>query len=232
MRKDGSELRQLTTHTAHDWAGSWSPDGNQIAFHSLRRGNRDLYVMPVAGGAVTPLTSHPAEDFIGVWSPDGEKIAFSSNRSGNLDVWIMSSSGGEPKQLTFHETRDFVVQWSPDGKRLVFGSKRTGSDELFLIPSEGGEPMQLTHGAWSEIEPFFWSADGQTIYAYGHGGPGGEGANLWAIRVVDGTARPLIDFKSTSKEPGYSLTGDGERIYFTVYERVGDLWMAELSTNE
>ncbi|NIO07942.1 MAG: hypothetical protein GTO40_08030, partial [Deltaproteobacteria bacterium] len=64
MRKDGTEQRQLTTHTAHDWVGSWSPDGKQIVFHSLRRGNRDIYVMPVAGGAVTSLTSHPAEDFV------------------------------------------------------------------------------------------------------------------------------------------------------------------------
>ncbi|TDI99247.1 MAG: serine/threonine-protein kinase, partial [Caldithrix sp.] len=65
MRKDGSELRPVTTDKAHDWAPSWSPDSKQIVFHSLRSGNRDIYVKPVAGGAVTQLTSHPAKD----WSP-------------------------------------------------------------------------------------------------------------------------------------------------------------------
>ena len=231
MRKDGSELRQLTTHTAHDWIGSWSPDGELITFQSLRSGNRELYVMPVAGGAVTPLTNHPAADFIPIWSPDGEKIAFSSNRSGNLDVWIMPSSGGEAQQLTFHEARDFLVHWSPDGKRLVFSSERTGSCELFLIPADGGEPVQLTHGAWSEISPFFWSADGQTIYAAGHGGSANQSSNLWVISAEDGTTRSLIDFKGSLKEP-VTLASDGERIYFTLWERIGDLWMAELSTNE
>jgi Tol biopolymer transport system component/tRNA A-37 threonylcarbamoyl transferase component Bud32 len=231
MRKDGSDLRQLTTNPAHDWVGSWSPDGKQIAFQSLRSGNRDLYIMPVAGGAVTPLTNHPAEDFIPIWSPDGEKIAFSSNRSGNMDVWVMPSNGGEPVQLTFHEAQEFLLRWSPDGKQLVFNSKRTGRCELFLIPAEGGEPVQLTHGAWSDIYPRFWSADGRTIYAGGIGGPENEGANLWAVSVADGTARSLMDFRGSLKEP-VMLTSDGERLYFPLWERIGDLWMAELSTGK
>jgi len=229
MRKDGGELRQLTTNAAHDWVGSWSPDGNQIAFQSLRSGNRDLYVMPVSGGAVTSLATHPAEDFIPRWSPDGEKIAFASNRSGNMDVWVMPSNGGEAKQLTFHEAQDFLTLWSPDGKQLVFGSKRTGSCELFLISAEGGDPVQLSHGAWTEISPRFWSADGQTIYAYGQGGPNNEGANLWAISVSNGTAKALMDLRGSLKEPGHWLSSDGERIYFPLWERVGDLWMAKLS---
>jgi len=232
MRKDGSGLRQLTTNPAHDWTPHWSPDGEQIAFHSLRTGNRDPYVLPVAGGAVKPLTTHPAEDFAPIWSPDGEEIAFESKRSGNMDVWILPSGGGEPRQITFHEARDFSLLWSPDGKRIVFSSTRTGNCELFFIRSEGEGAVQLTHGAWSEIYPLFWSAERQMIYAYGQGGPGNEGANLWAISVEDGTARPLLDFQGSLKEPSISLSSDGKRIYFPLIERVGDLWMAELATNE
>lgn len=232
MRKDGSELRQLTTNPAHDWIGSWSPDGSKIGFQSLRSGNRDIYVMPVSGGAVTQLTNHPAEDFIPIWSPDGKKIAFASNRSGNMDVWIMSSSGGEPEQMTFHEAQDFLVRWSPDGAQLVFGSKRTGDCELFILPSTGGEPVQLTNGGWLEISPRFWSEDGKTIYATGQGGPGNEGANMWDISVPDGKARPLVDFKGSLKEVAHWMSSDGERIYFPLWERVGDLWVAELSKKD
>jgi Tol biopolymer transport system component/predicted Ser/Thr protein kinase len=226
MRKDGSELRQLTTNVAHDWVGSWSPDGKKIVFQSLRSGNRDFYVMPVSGGAVTQLTNHPSEDFIPVWSPDGKKIAFASNRSGNMEVWIMPSIGGEPSQLTFHKAQDFLVRWSPDGKQLVFGSKRTGHCELFLIPAEGGDPVQLTHGAWTEISPRLWSADGQTIYATGQGGPSNEGSN------VDGIARPLMDFRGSLRELGHWMSSDGQRIYFPLWERIGDLWVAELSSKD
>lgn len=228
MHKDGSELRQLTTSAAHDWVGSWSPDGTQIFFHSIRYGNRDIFMMPVAGGAVKQLTSHPAEDMIPVCSPDGEKIAFVSNRSGNLNVWVMPINGGKPQQLTFHTAGELVC-WSPNGKQLVFSSKHMGHSELYLIPSEGGDPIQITHGKWLAIGPCYWSADGLTIYAWGIGGPGNAGYYLWAVSVSDGTARSLMDFSHGSKEP-VLMSSDGKRIYFTLWECVGDLWMAELET--
>jgi Tol biopolymer transport system component len=232
MRKNGSELRQLTTNPAHDWSPQWSPDGRQIAFHSFRRGNRDLYVMPVAGGEVKPLTSHSAEDIGPQWSPDGEKLTFQSNRSGNMDAWLMPSGGGEPRQLTFHEAQDLFLHWSPDGNRIVFSSYRTGRSELILIPVDSGEPVQLTRGEWSIIFPCFWTTDGRMIYAYGQGGPGDEGANLWVVSVRDGAARPLLDFQGSLKEPSHSVSSDGERIYFPLVERIGDLWMAELSVSD
>ena len=229
MRTDGSEQRQLTSSTAHEWGPYWSPDGKQIAFHSLRRGNRDIFVTPVAGGAVTQLTSHPAEDFLPVWSPDGEKLAFFSFRSGNSDVWIIPSGGGDPQQMTFHETRDFNPIWSHDGKQIAFSSKRTGNFELYLKRMDGGEPEQLTDDDWVYILPLFWSADGGTIYAYGLGGPDNGGANLWAVSPENGNTRLILDFRGSLKEPSHSLSSDGKRLYFSVWERLGDIWMAELS---
>ncbi len=228
MRKNGSALRQLTTNPAHDWGGLWSPDGNQIAFHSLRNGNRDVYLIPVSGGAEKRLTSHPADDFIMDWSPDGKKILFSSNRSGNMDIWTIPSGGGEPLQLTFHKAREWVAGWSPDGKQLVFSSDRTGNAELFLMPAEGGIPLQLTRGEWLELSPLSWSSDGQTIFANGKGGPGNEGPNLWAISVLDGKAQSLLDLSGYQKDPGI-LSSDGEKLYFSLWEQNGDLWMMELS---
>ncbi|TDI98625.1 MAG: hypothetical protein E2O76_07755 [Caldithrix sp.] len=231
MRKDGSELRPVTTDKAHDWWPSWSPDSKQIVFHSLRSGNRDIYVKPVAGGAVTQLTSHPAKDWSPVWSPDGEEIAFGSHRQGNEDVWVVSRKGGEPRQLTRHGTDDNGVIWSPEGRRLVFRSNRTGRYELFLIPAEGGEPVQLTHGAAINIYPSFWSADGSAIYARARRGSDGAGFNIWSVSVADGSTRQLTDFKGSSKQLGL-LSSDGQRFYLLLHERVGDLWVAELLTED
>jgi Tol biopolymer transport system component/tRNA A-37 threonylcarbamoyl transferase component Bud32 len=236
MHKNGGEVRTLTTNPAHDWCPYWSPDGKTIVFHSMRSGNRDLYMIPVGGGAITQLTSHPAEDLLPIWSPDGKKIAFLSNRAGNMDAWLMNSSGGEFRQLTFNETQDLAVAWAPDSKQIVFCTNRTGYYELFMIPetlfdvpNENRQLTQLTHGKWTIINAVYWTPDGQTIYSYGVGGPGERGANLWAVSVVDGSARPLIDFHGSSKEPSHSLSSDGKRIYFPLWERIGDLWLADLS---
>ncbi len=228
MRKDGSDLQQFTTNPAHDWAPDWSPDGTKIVFHSFRRGNRDLFIMPVAGGAATQLTSHPEQDFLPRWSPDGEQIAFFSSRSGNLDIWIISSKGGDAWQLTSHQGQDQTPIWSPDGKQIAFCSKRCGQFDIFIKPIDGGETVQLTHLGWESIQPYFWSSDGKTIYASGRGGPENSKVNFWAISIKDGSTRPLLNIKSSAKEPNYCITYDGERFYFPLWERIGDLWMAEL----
>jgi len=86
MRKDGKDVRQVTTDKAHDWFPTWSPDGKEIAFHSLRTGNREIYVQSVEGGAAKQLTNDPAKDWVPVWSPTGTDIAFGSDRSGSLEV--------------------------------------------------------------------------------------------------------------------------------------------------
>jgi Tol biopolymer transport system component len=238
MRKDGSDLRQLTTHPAHDWTPRWSPDGKKILFHSLRSGNRDLFVMPVGGGGLTQITSHPAEDLTCDWSPDGLLIGFDSNRTGNMDLWVISSDGKNPRQLTFDEGRDFLLDWAPDGKQIVFSSNRTGSYELYLIPEknslhpdEKGNITQLTQGSWVMINSCYWTRDGQTIYAYGLGSQVNQGINFWNISLADGSVRPVLDLSGSVKEPLNSLTSDGERLYFPLWERIGDLWIAELEAS-
>jgi Tol biopolymer transport system component len=232
MRKDGTALRQFTTHPAHDWAPEWSPDGSKIVFHSLRQGNRDLYIRPVSGGEVTPLTKHPAQDFLPRWSPNGKEIAFFSSRSGNLDIWIISSEGGETRQLTTHEGQDQTPIWSPDGKQIAFSSKRTGQFEVYVIPVSGGNAVQLTRFSWDAIQPYLWSPDGKTVYASGRGGPQISMVNYWAISIEDGSARPLLSVEGSAREPNYCLASDWERLYFPLWERQGDLWMADLIISE
>ena len=50
-----------------------SPDGQQLAVSSDRRGNQDLWVLPATGGEMTPLTTDPTPDWNPRWSPDGSR---------------------------------------------------------------------------------------------------------------------------------------------------------------
>jgi len=102
---------------------------------------------------------------------------------------------------------------------------------LFLINATGGEPTQLTHGAWTEMIPRIWSADGKTIYARGRKTAGLDPYNIWAVSVADGSAQLLSDFRSRSKQP-YDLSSDGKQFYFLLWETAGDLWVAELSSGK
>jgi FHA domain/WD40-like Beta Propeller Repeat len=90
---DGSNPQQITTH-ANDAAPRWSPNGGQIAFHSDRDGNWEIYVINVDGSWLRRVTMDPHTDIMPVWSPDGLRIAFRSDRSGKGAVWVTSGIGG------------------------------------------------------------------------------------------------------------------------------------------
>ena len=49
MDADGSNPRQLTSHSGSDLRPSWSPDGSQIVFESDRDGNVEIYVLDLQG---------------------------------------------------------------------------------------------------------------------------------------------------------------------------------------
>ena len=97
---------------------------------------------------------------------------------------------------------------------------------------EAQSASALEHNHICNVHEIDDTGDGQTIYAHGQGGSGGESTNFWAVSVADGTARPLPDLQNSLKEPYLSLSSDNNRIYFTLWERTGDLWMAELSKNK
>jgi Tol biopolymer transport system component len=239
MRKDGRDLRQLTTDKADDSWPTWSPDGSRIAFHSDRSGNSDIYLMPVRGGFATALTHDAASDVCPVWSPVGDDIVFVSKRSGNWDNWVVSVNSGDLRQLTTHEAVDGRPAWSPDGRDISFLSRRTGTGELFVFPVDGGEPVQLTDfgltssfgeyaGAWDARS--VWSLDGKTIYITYELEPEDPGRDIWTISVEDGSMRKVLDFKRGGLYGFLTgvLANDGDRLYFSEETFTSDIWMAEL----
>jgi hypothetical protein len=74
MPAAGGEAIQLTTDPAGAYSAVWSPDGRQIAFHSMRAGNRDLYTMEADGSGVVQRTSSPAHELDPDWSRDGHAL--------------------------------------------------------------------------------------------------------------------------------------------------------------
>ena len=97
-----ADAKQLTSEHAYIEFVDVSPDGTLLAVSSDRRGNQDLWLLPAAGGEMTPLTTDPTPDWNPRWSPDGREIAFYAYRSGNRDIWVMPSRGGPARQLTSH----------------------------------------------------------------------------------------------------------------------------------
>jgi TolB protein len=68
---DGMQLRRITGGPGdgtEDLSPSWSPDGKQIAFTSVRDYNYEIYVMNADGSQRTRLTTSAVEDAMPAWN--------------------------------------------------------------------------------------------------------------------------------------------------------------------
>src|SRR5262249_56424465 len=96
-------VRALTNPTAQDdeCEASFSPDGSTVAFARGGVGGlgRDVFVVPVAGGAPHRITFDNAWFATSAWTRDGKEIVFSSNRGGPLNLWRVSVTGGVPRPV-------------------------------------------------------------------------------------------------------------------------------------
>lgn len=68
------DSRQITRLTdgpgtaVQDLAPSWSPDGKQIAYVSIRNGNADIFIMNADGNSVSRLTTFTSTDVSPAWN--------------------------------------------------------------------------------------------------------------------------------------------------------------------
>jgi Tol biopolymer transport system component len=98
----------------------WSRDGRYLLFLPLnQKSQRDIWVLPLDGGAPREVIATPADERGARFSPDGRWLAYSSNESGRFEVfvtpfpptgakWQISPSGGHQPQ------------WSRDGRELFY----------------------------------------------------------------------------------------------------------------
>jgi dipeptidyl aminopeptidase/acylaminoacyl peptidase len=67
---------------------AWSPNGNLIAFDSVRNGDFDVWVVDATNPSdIRNVSNHPGYDGQPSWSPDGSQVLFVSSRSGADELW-------------------------------------------------------------------------------------------------------------------------------------------------
>ena len=81
---------------------AFSADGKKLLISSDKTGVVNVYVLPVAGGALTPLTnSTGSATFATSWFPSDERILFTADQGGNeLNHLYVRELDGQVKDLT------------------------------------------------------------------------------------------------------------------------------------
>jgi len=139
VRRDGSDLVQLTTDPGDDLYPAWSPNGRKIAFLSNRTGIGQVWVMNADGSGQVQLTFDAVhKDQLPDWSPDGTKIAYQTGTIGNGRIWMMNADGSGQRQLTFGPDDDFGTAWSPDGAKIAFVRDISATDRPVMVMNADG----------------------------------------------------------------------------------------------
>ena len=203
INADGSGLKQLTLSPGSDFEPAWSPDGERIAFTSVRGGFRQIYSLDVESLEVTLLTNTTSsiESSQASWSPDGSKIAYMVKRVGAYQVWSMNEDGQEAVQLTQsgQEVWDYLPNWSPDGRTLFFNQRRLGAFRPWLMQLDYEDPAQDPRklNFITPIEDVSISPDGYWVAFEGMDNEGNR--DIYFITVAGSgrtrlTNDPKIDF--------------------------------------
>ena len=191
---------------------------NKIAFHTMRDGNREVYVMEADGTNPVNLTNNPAEDSRPAWSPDGTKIAFESDRDGNREVYVMAADGTNPVNLTNNPAEDGWPAWSPDGTKIAFESYSDGNREVYVMAADGTNPVNLTNNPARDGDPA-WSPDGAKIVFESYR----DGNREVYVMAADGT-NPVNLTNNPARDGDPAWSPDGTKIAFASYHGSDGHW--------
>jgi eukaryotic-like serine/threonine-protein kinase len=144
---------------------SWSPHDQRIAFWGVDPAtqHRDIWTVPVRGGAAVRVTNDAATDATPIWSSDGRYLYFSSSRGGTMNLWrvpIDEATGqtrGPLEPVTVPAENAVHPSISRDGRRLAYlASSWTSSVYAFGFDPVAGV-LAAAPPRWLFGGPHHWS---------------------------------------------------------------------------
>ena len=219
----GEERHERVTFAPdrHNALISWSPDGGQIAFHSVQliEGHPELRVKAASGASdVRALGGFETVTSPTDWSSDGSYLLIDETTADQgWNIWTLAMrEGNEPEPFLVTEHNEMQGVFSPDGAFVAYASDESRQFEIFLrpFPPTGDVRWQLTTEGGEAPR---WRGDGQELYYLA------PGNRIMALSVTLGDrpqwSAPVELFQrdvavgagATRDFPPYDVTADGER---------------------
>lgn len=153
----GEKPRQFTTGNVKDRTPVWSPDGQYIAFFSVRDEKDGIYIIPADGGEARQVVTMDGVFASLSWSPDGKRLlcAFRKNDP-PADGEKQDEKEKKKAAPVFRHITRLFYRYDGDGFRPADGF------HLWTFDVANGKGQQLTSGKFDELAPA-WSPDGKKI---------------------------------------------------------------------
>ena len=137
VRRDGSELRRVTSPEFTAEQPTWSPDGKRIVFSTDIEGQRKLFLM-APDGANAKAIPNTALGFYATFSADGQWLLFSAQdapRAPTTRVVLIRPDGSDRRLLGDSASSNEGPRWSTDGTRVIY-------TEVPILDPNPGESMR------------------------------------------------------------------------------------------
>jgi Tol biopolymer transport system component len=170
MPVDGSgSAERLTTAENLQVAGSWSPDGQVLAFSEQDPATGwDIWVLKLEGERkAQPFLRTPSNENGATFSPDGRWLAYQSDESGQYEIYVRPFPGPGGKWQISTEGGTEPV-WARNGRELFY---RSGNKMMIAAIETGpmfvaAKPQRLFEGNYAtgsfRFDPNYdVTADGQ-----------------------------------------------------------------------
>jgi Tol biopolymer transport system component len=211
----GGAPRRLTFDNSWiDAPPSWTPDGRDIVFTSMRGGSMTLWRISALGGTPRPVPGVGVNALLPSVSPRGNQLVYQQVSPGKLSIWRLNLRDekhrqGPPAILISEKGGSSRPQFSPDGKRIVFESARLGYSDIWACDSDGSNCGQLTslRGTAGAAR---WSPDGHYI-AFEFRPK--EHSEIYLLEMGSGVPRLLATLPGADNG-GPNWSRDGKWIYF------------------
>jgi tricorn protease len=162
--KHGPTRNLTRTPGAHEREGTWSPDGQWIAYLSDQSGEDEVWVRAQDGlGEPRQLTTNgDTYKYQLAWSPDSKLIAWNDKKNRLQYVEVESKKVVLVAQSEAWEIQDF--EWAPDSRWLVFHQPEVRRfPNLYLYGLDAGQTLRVTDG-WFDVGEATFSSDGKYLF--------------------------------------------------------------------
>ena len=162
---EGSRTR-LTFDSPINFRPVWSPDGERVAFSSVRGGPPNIYVKRVDGTGESELLNASRSQQVALdWTPDGESLLYMQNTTlQNTELLLYTpDSGKAARRLRVPDGLEIdTPRISPDGRWMAYVAKSTGPSEIYVqrFPEMEGKWLISADGGTYPT----WSSDGKQLF--------------------------------------------------------------------
>lgn len=187
----------------YSYGGTFSPDGQRIAFISNASGVPNVWLANADGSGLKQVTN--SEDQVGgvSWNPVNDTLAVDIAPGGGLNrqIYLLPAEGGEMQMITMGgRVNNWLTGWSDDGRFLSYSSSveneagmdcwvhDTGTGENRLIAKNQGI-------GWCQLSPDAAQAVAWRMVNRGN-------TNLYLVNLQDGAEQDLTPHMGVALSEG------------------------------